>query len=195
MDKHPQDDDSLHSMDKLLLLQLWIFLYVLIADQVVGKETVVQQDGSTVAEAEQDPTVTASQLAKRLLTEHPNIINEKDALDIGELLATARNDPETIVLIQRLKYGSGQGHLEDLQKDQTPEEIVQGLQKVMSQLKLFEVIFDRDPPEAIAELEKEGLVPEEHLPEYRKNPQLLEQDMRKAYYFSFISLAVAGGFI
>lgn len=182
-------------MDKLLLLQLWIFLYVLIADQVVGKETVVQQDGSTVAEAEQDPTVTASQLAKRLLTEHPNIINEKDALDIGELLATARNDPETIVLIQRLKYGSGQGHLEDLQKDQTPEEIVQGLQKVMSQLKLFEVIFDRDPPEAIAELEKEGLVPEEHLPEYRKNPQLLEQDMRKAYYFSFISLAVAGGFI
>ena len=31
--------------------------------------------------------------------------------------------------------------------------------------------------------------------EYKKNPALLEADMRKGLYFSFISLAVAGGYI
>ena len=43
---------------------------------------------------------------------------------------------------------------------------------------------------------KEGLIDDKKkIKEYKKNPALLEADMRKGLYFSFISLAVAGGYI
>jgi hypothetical protein len=42
---------------------------------------------------------------------------------------------------------------------------------------------------------QDGMVPEKQIKYYMKNPRELEEDTRKGLYFSFASLAVAGGFL
>ncbi len=59
---------------------------------------------------------------------------------------------------------------------------------------MLEYLF-KDVDRALVEMEKEGLIPEEHLKKYRKDPSLLEKDTRSAVYFRFISLAVVGGYL
>ena len=44
-------------------------------------------------------------------------------------------------------------------------------------------------------MEKEGLIEKKRLDFYKKNPDVLAQDTRKGVYFSFVSLAVAGGYL
>jgi hypothetical protein len=142
-----------------------------------------------------DASVAQQQLLLVNSANQKNRLSEKDVADIVTLMGQAAADPATRALIHRLKYGSGKADLADLRLEQSNEQIVDGLRQTMAQLILLEVLFDRDPAVALAELEKDGLVPKEHLPTYRARPELLEQDMRKAYYFSFVSLAVAGEYL
>jgi hypothetical protein len=181
----------------LLLLSTTTFADV-VADDILLSVELDEDDGtilSAFVPAEQHTRgATAAAFARELLAKNtPQIqLTEQDALDIGALLATAASEPETQVLINRLKYGSGASDLAALKREQSVAQIMEGLRQSVSQLKLLEVLFDRDPAAALAEMEQDDLIPPENLAAYRAQPELLESDMRKAYYFSFVSLAVAG---
>ena len=71
---------------------------------------------------------------------------------------------------------------------------MQGLKVTIDELKLCDVLF-KDKQRALREMEKEGMIPAEHLKKYKKNPDLLEEDTRKGLYFRFVSLAVVGGYL
>ena len=66
------------------------------------------------------------------------------------------------------------------------------MKEALDEMKLLDRVF-KDP--LVKALEAEAMIPEEHLEAYRKNPQLLEDDTRKALYFRFVSLAVVGEFL
>lgn len=169
-------------------------------DDVLLSVELDDEDGTILsafvpAEQQYTRTTTATAaFARQLLAKNTpkNLLSEQDAYDIGALLATAASEPETQVLIHRLKYGSGAADLAALKREQSVAQIIEGLRQSLSQLKLLEVLFDRDPAAALAEMEQDDLIPPENLAAYRAQPALLESDMRKAYYFSFVSLAVAG---
>jgi len=69
-----------------------------------------------------------------------------------------------------------------------------GMKGVLDEMKMMDFLF-KDPVKAVEAFEAEGLLPPEHLETYKKNPELLEDDTRKALYFNFISLAVVGEFL
>jgi hypothetical protein len=183
-----------------LLLLLPTSFADVVADDILLSVELDEEDGTILsafvpAEQHARGAATAASFARQLLAKNtPNqmLLNEQDVLDIGALLATAASEPETQVLINRLKYGSGAADLAALKREQSVAQIMEGLRQSVSQLKLLEVLFDRDPAAALAEMEQDDLIPPENLAAYRAQPELLESDMRKAYYFSFVSLAVAG---
>ena len=75
------------------------------------------------------------------------------------------------------------------------EDILRGMLHQLVEMRFLEVLF-KDPERAVEESIKEGLIEDKKkIKEYKKNPALLEADMRKGLSFSFISLAVAGGYI
>ena len=59
---------------------------------------------------------------------------------------------------------------------------------------VLDYLFE-DKEKALVEMEKAGMIPEEHLKRYQKNPELLEEDTRRGLYMQFVSLAVVGGFL
>ena len=69
-----------------------------------------------------------------------------------------------------------------------------GLQQVLGELKMLEVVFE-DKERALRLMEEEGMVDPERMPEYQKNPALLEEDTWKGLYFTFVTLAVTAGFL
>lgn len=113
-------------------------------------------------------------------------------MDIRAIIESAGEDPDTIKLIAALK-DENQEHILDLQK-LPQEEIMNGLKETLDEMKMLDVLFN-DPNKALEAFEKEGLIPMEHLDQYRQNPSLLEDDTRRGLYFQFISLAVVGGYL
>ena len=119
-------------------------------------------------------------------------LTEQDAIEIAQIIQTAGEDPQTIQLIAKLKDENSES-LSEL-KQLPPEQILNNLKVTLDELKMLEYLF-KDVDRALVEMEKEGLIPEEHLKKYRKDPSLLEKDTRSAVYFRFISLAVVGGYL
>jgi hypothetical protein len=74
------------------------------------------------------------------------------------------------------------------------EEVLNELKSALDEMKMLDVLF-KDQAKAVEVFEAEGLLPPEHLEKYKKNPELLEDDTRKALYFRFISLAVVGEYL
>lgn len=95
-------------------------------------------------------------------------------------------------MIARLKEANS-SELDDLRK-QPEEEILNALKVTMDEMQMLDVLF-KDKERALREMEKEGMIPEEHLKKYRKDPNLLEEDTRRALYFRFVTLAVVGGYL
>ena len=119
-------------------------------------------------------------------------LTEQDAIDIASLIEAAGEDPETIKLIAKLK-DENSDELKQLQ--QLPDvEVMQGLKVTIDELKMCDILF-KDKERALTEMEREGMIPSEHLKKYKKDPSLLEEDTRKGLYFRFISLAVVGGYL
>eukprot|EP00547_Thalassionema_nitzschioides_P001216 CAMPEP_0194216312 /NCGR_PEP_ID=MMETSP0156-20130528/18754_1 /TAXON_ID=33649 /ORGANISM="Thalassionema nitzschioides, Strain L26-B" /LENGTH=195 /DNA_ID=CAMNT_0038945057 /DNA_START=86 /DNA_END=673 /DNA_ORIENTATION=- len=117
-------------------------------------------------------------------------ISPDDALSIDGLLKQALEDPQTQILVQEMKTMQREV-LEQMLGETTPLDIVTTLKSVMDELVSLEILF-KDPKRALKEMEKEGMIEKERLPEYKKNPDLLEQDTRKALYMTFVSTAVVG---
>ena len=122
-------------------------------------------------------------------------IPSQDAVDLAALLDAVMKDPETKLMVENLRSADGRkASLEAFSDSLKPREIVNTLKQTMDELKALEYLF-QDPARAVIEMEKEGMIPEQHKKMYKKNPQQLADDTRKGLYFSFVSLAVAGGFL
>lgn len=132
-------------------------------------------------------------LAAKLRSHYP-ALPEQDAVDIAAFLLAARQDPETALLLQRMKQGSGQNEFQAFAADASPAELVQALAQATGELQMLEVLF-RDPQRAVEEMNKEGMIPSVKLSLYKKDPALLEEDMRKSLYFMLVSAGAAGGYL
>lgn len=119
-------------------------------------------------------------------------LTEQDALDIRAVIEAAGEDPETIKLISALKDENAE-ELKELKK-LPEEEIMHGLKMTLDEMKVLDFLF-QDPVKALEAMEAENLIPPDHLPKYKANPALLEEDTRKALYFRFVSLCVVGGYL
>lgn len=73
-------------------------------------------------------------------------------------------------------------------------QILGGLKQVIDELLVLDYLF-QDKEKALEAMEKEGMIPEEHLATYKKNPELLEEDTRRGLYMQFVSMSVVGGFL
>ena len=120
------------------------------------------------------------------------IMTEQDAHDIAAIIQAAKEDPDTLELVTKLKHDMSDT-LNDL-RSYSQEEILGGLKQSMEELKMLDYLF-QDKKRALKEMEKDGLIDKDSLKKYKKNPDLLEQDTRQAIYFQFVSLAVVGGFL
>lgn len=117
-------------------------------------------------------------------------LSHGDALTIDELLKNASNDPDTVAYVQRTKVEQKEA-LQEMFGSMNSLKIVTTLKSLIEELEALEVLF-QDKESALAQMEAAGMVEDERLPEYRKNPALLEHDTRNGLYMSFISLAIVG---
>jgi len=93
-------------------------------------------------------------------------------------LHIAQTDPETVLLIRRMKQGSGEDAFDDFEAEMSPMQIAQGLAQALEEIEMLDYLF-QDPARAVAEMEKEGMIPSDKLTLYKKDPALLEEDTRK----------------
>jgi hypothetical protein len=132
--------------------------------------------------------------AATLQAASPNIPSQ-DAVDLAALLDAVTQDPETKKMVENLQSTNGRKEtLEAFSDSLTQQQMVDALKQTMDDLKALEYLF-QDPDRAFAEMYKDGMVPQKQVKFYKENPRQLEEDTRKGLYFSFVSLAVAGGFL
>jgi len=165
------------------------------AEEPPETEAVVQETGE-MAEEDDASTATAvnMDLVDRLIQNSGAdafVLSESVAVDIAAVLQAAQLDPETSLLLLRLKQ---QGAADSLRLE--PDQIVAGLAEMVSEMEMLEVLFTHKGPErAVPEMVKEGLVEADRVSEYQKDPQLLLDDSPPSLYLTFCSLAVAGGYL
>jgi hypothetical protein len=160
-----------------------------VASKKAAQEAEVGVDGETTM-GENNPS---DALINRLLQNQ--VLSEEQAVDIAVLIESAAKDPETALLLRRLKEGSGaKDAFGDFASDMSSLQIAQGLAEALEELEMLEILF-QDPARAVREMEKEGMIANDRLSAYKKNPDLLEEDTRKHLYFTFVSIAAAGGYL
>jgi hypothetical protein len=162
-----------------------------------GKEAEDSALGNKLHEASIDESGTVDtkyfDMARNLRSIAP--ISLEDATDIAVLLEAVQVDPETAALVAQMRTAEGAGGaLQAFVNDVTPIEVVIGLRETMNELMAIEILFS-NPERAVIEMEKEGLIEKKRVDFYKKNPDVLAQDTRKGVYFTFVSLAVAGGYL
>ena len=164
---------------------------------VVSLMTVFSQDTTNQALIDENGVIHPKYeaMAKKLQSVAP--IGPIEAVEIAVLLDAAKGDPETMSMVERMRSGDKGGAGADLDafiKEATPIEIVRGMKDTISEIKALDILF-QDPEKAVHEMNKEGLIDKKRLSHYKKNPEDLAADTRKGIYFSFVTLAVAGGFL
>lgn len=124
----------------------------------------------------------------------PAFLSPQDAADMEELILKASEDEQTIELIAKMKVDM-RTEIDALGQEPS-EDILKGMKMALDEMKMLDYLF-KDPERAVREMEKDGLIGDDKkkLKEYKMDPSLLETDTRKGLYFSFISLAVAGGYL
>eukprot|EP00980_Cylindrotheca_fusiformis_P030250 scaffold24611_cov166-Cylindrotheca_fusiformis.AAC.3 len=173
---------------------LYLFIAFLGAPLVTAKFGIFNKKEETTEEASIDAAgnvLVSSRLetlAKELQSVAP--ISSEDAMNIAVLLDAAKSDPETAILLEKMPNDN----LKKLKESSTAVEIVQGLKQGLDELKAIEILFS-NPEKAVAEMNNEGMIDKKRLDFYKKNPDALEDDTRKGVYFSFVSLAAAGGYL
>merc|ERR1712238_267215 len=155
---------------------------------------------SSATKEEEESMVNQVHIAAKLKELSSNGISNDDAISIAGLLDALMIDEETRQLVSNLRQaedennGSQDPQLQVFLDDATPKEIVIGLKQLIGELRGIEYLF-RDPERAVEEMYKEGMFKESQLGLYRENPAQLAQDVESGLYFSFVTLAVAGGFL
>ena len=124
---------------------------------------------------------------------HRVALSDEENAMIDDLITKIKNDDQTMDMITKMKQD--QGHtLDSMISGMSGPEKVSSLQTILSELQATELLF-KDPERALRMMNEDGMIPPDRLPEYQKNPKLLEDDTRKALYFSFVTVAVALGLL
>jgi hypothetical protein len=183
------------------LCVLFLLCFTIVVDAQFGvaskKETTTQEaqvgvDGETKIGGENNARPNDALISRLLQSQ---VLSEEQAVDIAALIESASKDPETALLLRRLKEGSGaKDAFGDFASDMSSMQIAQGLAQALEELEMLEILF-KDPARAVREMEKEGMIANDRLSAYKKNPDLLEEDTRKHLYFTFVSIAAAGGYL
>ena len=157
------------------------------------KELLLQHQADLAAKQAGSAEVNANGDAQTNPNPTQDILSPKDAADMEEILLQASQDEETMKMVVQMKIEM-RDEIEALGAEPS-EDILRGMLHQLVEMRFVEVLF-KDPERAVEESIKEGLIDDKKkIKAYRKDPALLETDMRKGLYFSFISLAVAGGYI
>ena len=180
----------------LLLLQPADAQFGVARDKGKIKERLLQHQAELAAKkagSAASAEVNANGEAQTTNNPTEGIMSPKDAADMEAILIQASQDEETMKMVVQMKIEM-KDEIEALGNEPS-EDILRGMLHQLVEMRFLEVLF-KDPERAVEESIKEGLIEDKKkIKEYKKNPALLEADMRKGLYFSFISLAVAGGYI
>lgn len=120
-------------------------------------------------------------------------LTEQDATDIAALLEKARNDEHTLAMVEKMKNENAK-QIMALKSEMPQNDVMVALKKTIEDIQALDILF-RDPERAMRELDKEGMIDKKRMKDYTKNPKLLEEDLHKSFYFQFVTLAVAGGWL
>ena len=97
---------------------------------------------------------------------------ERDATNIEAMIMAIMEDSETMALVKKMKEENAP---ELIELSKLPkEEIMGGIKQVVDDMIVLDVLF-QDNERAVVEMEKEGMIPEDLLAKYKKNPELLEE--------------------
>jgi hypothetical protein len=155
-----------------------------------SEQVVIDATGSTTeTKSLADPALVQT---LHLHLESTEALPEGTIEQIAVVIDAARKDPETSLLLLRLK---GQDDFVALQqRDWSAPQIVLGLADTVQEMKMAQILF-QNPARAVVEMERDGLLPAHRVAEYRADPQLLVDDTQKSLYFTFVSYAAAGGYL
>jgi hypothetical protein len=140
----------------------------------------------------QHPDVDEAIISK--LKQSNSDLTEQQAIDVAYMIYAVSQDPETQLLLSEMKSGTGRELYQDFVKEMSARDIAQGLAISLEEIRMLDYLF-QDPQKAVIEMEKEGLLEDHMVKAYKNDPNLLEEDTRKSVYFSFVSLAAAGGYL
>jgi hypothetical protein len=133
------------------------------------------------------------------LTEHTEgDLEEQELINLAYMIQIVKEDPETKILLEEMQGGSGreifESVLEDGDDKLSEKDIVMTMALALDELYNIDALFE-NPEQAVELMNEEGMIDPEKLELYRKDPELLEEDTRKSYYFTFVSLGAAGGYL
>jgi Holliday junction resolvasome RuvABC ATP-dependent DNA helicase subunit len=146
----------------------------------------VNGEGSNAASQKDASGTPGLQLVKVALSDEENGI-------LDAVLKQMKSDPQTTEMIQRMKSEEADT-LEMMLGSMSGPEKIANLRNSLNELKAVEVLF-KDPVRALKLMVEDGMVPPDRLPEYQKNPKLLEDDTRKGLYFSLVTISVSLGIL
>jgi hypothetical protein len=184
----------------LMLLVLFSCLLVVRAEFGIPRATGAEGGGATVdANGNIEPLGVAEDydglIVAKLLSALPQTMSEQTAVNIANVLKAASKDPETILLIRRMKEGSGRDAFQGLVADiRDMKQVAQALSELYEEIRSMEILF-KDPVKAYQEMKKEGMIPPDREALYEKDPALFESDSRKSIYFAFVGIAAAAGLL
>jgi hypothetical protein len=178
---------------RFLLIAVWIVAMTVPAAAQFG--VAQKRDASRIQALlqQQDQKDDLVTVLMEVANQETKILNEQDAIDLAAILEQAARDPETQEMISRMQTEEKET-LAELKATATIQDVMMGLQQVLGELKMLEIVFE-DKERALRLMQEEGMVDPQRVPEYQKNPALLEEDTRKGLYFTFITLAVTAGFL
>ena len=122
----------------------------------------------------------------------PDFLTPQDAADMEEIILKASADTDTTAMIAKMKSEMMEA-IEALGQEPSAD-ILRGMKMALDEMRMLDYLF-KDPERALKEMRKDGMIDKKKYKQYKKDPQLLEIDTRKGLYFSFVSLAVAGGYL
>ena len=164
------------------------------------KEPPQQEQATTETqhtEKEKESMLKQMDIAAKLKELSSNGISNEDALSVAGLLDALTEDEETLELVRNLRKadeGTRDPQLQAFLDSATPTDIVIGLKQLLDELRSLEVLF-RDPQRAVDAMIEDGMIDPSRVELYKENPDQLAQDVQSGIYFSFVTLAVAGGFL
>ena len=153
---------------------------------------------------EQASMLNQVDIAAQLKDQSLNAISSEDALAIAGLLDALMSDAETQSMVRNLKATTDGGDASDqdnpqLQafvQDATPSEIAMGMVQLLEELRGLNYLYSKlDPARAVEEMYHDGMVDDSNVDYFRSHPEQLPLQIESGLYFSFVTLAVAGGYL
>ena len=154
---------------------------------------------------EQASMLNQVDIAAQLKDQSLNAISSEDALAIAGLLDALMSDTETQSMVRNLKATTDGGdatndqdnpQLQAFVQDATPSEIAMGMVQLLEELRGLNYLYSKlDPARAVEEMYHDGMVDESNVDYFRSHPEQLPLQIESGLYFSFVTLAVAGGYL